>query len=64
MTLVSHKYNAVRLRMVSAKAFQVGTKPIRTPTAKSEQTASPDCHVPSGSMLRDNSVAWGTYVTV
>jgi hypothetical protein len=46
--------------VVLAKVSQVREKLIRAPTATHKQTASPDYHVPSGSMLRDNSVAWGT----
>lgn len=38
------------------QGLSAGGKVIRTP-AMGKQTASPDCHVPSGSMLRDNSVA-------
>lgn len=64
VTLWAHKHscclNSVRLLQGGvSKASRRGGKVIRTP-AMGKQTASPDCHVPSGSMLRDNSVAWGT----
>lgn len=36
---------------------------ITAPTATRKQTASPDYQVPSGSMLRDNSVAWGALLS-
>lgn len=49
--------------MALAKVSQVGEKLIRAPTAKCKQAAYPDYYVPSGSMLRNNSVAWGTSVS-
>lgn len=69
VTFVSHK-NKVAIwiqsgyRVVSAKASpRWGLDADYGPTATRKQTASPDYHVPSGSMLKDNSVAWGALLS-
>lgn len=47
--------NSVRLQGGISQGLSGGEE-----TAKNKQTVYPDCHVPSGSMLKDNSMSWGT----